>query len=66
MAGLLSMNVNTMRLFKKLTFVLLIVPVALIVWIFGLWEDPKSRWCRFYLWLVDGSDSTHFRNESDG
>jgi hypothetical protein len=41
-----------MRFFKTIAYVL-VVPVALLIWIFGLWEDDKNPLCRFYLWLLD-------------
>ena len=43
------------RFLKRIACVLLITPVALIIWIFGLWEDQNNRWNRFYDWLIDGS-----------
>jgi hypothetical protein len=51
-----SCGQHLMRFFKIIAYVL-IVPVALIIWIFGLWEDDKNPLCRFYLWLLDGSRS---------
>jgi len=53
-----------MRCFKELAY-LLVMPVALMIWIFGLWEDKKNPLCRFYLWLLDGSRSKDFRKKND-
>src|SRR5207237_3789742 len=46
-------------LFRQLAFTLLIVPVALIIWAFGLWENPRSRWCRLYAWLLGVRERQH-------
>jgi hypothetical protein len=43
------------RFLKRVACVLLVWPVGLIIWVFGLWEDQNNRWNRFYDWLIDGS-----------
>lgn len=40
---------------RRIAYLLLVVPVGLIIWIFGLWEDQNNAWSRFYCWLVEGS-----------
>jgi hypothetical protein len=39
---------------RRVAGFLLVTPVALIIWVFGLWENQSNPWNRFYYWLCEG------------